>query len=95
MGDGPLTHLIVEKAIDEIEFAVLLAHIYNGEEFVELVKRTKPDIAILDIEMGGIDGFTAFEAAKSHHPDLKVIFLTQYNSYGCSFTFKHLVLTDF
>jgi two-component system response regulator DesR len=80
--DSPLTHLIVEKAIEEIDFAVLLAHIYNGEEFVELVRRTKPDIAILDIEMPGIDGFTALESARIYHPELKVIFLSQYNSPG-------------
>ncbi|MBX3042447.1 MAG: response regulator transcription factor [Candidatus Kapabacteria bacterium] len=80
--DSPLTHLIVEKALDEIDFAVLLAHIYNGEEFVELVKRTHPDLAILDIEMTGIDGFTAMDSARRFHPDLKVIFLSQYNTQG-------------
>ncbi|MDX9791535.1 MAG: response regulator [Candidatus Kapaibacterium sp.] len=80
--DSPLTHLIVEKALDEIEFAVLLSHVYSGEDFVELVKRTKPDIAILDIEMTGIDGFTAMEAARKHHPELKILFLSQYNTKG-------------
>lgn len=80
--DSPLTHLIIEKAIDEIDFAVLLAHIYNGEEFVELVKRSRPDIAILDIEMTGIDGFTAMETARLYHPELKIIFLSQYNTSG-------------
>jgi two-component system, NarL family, response regulator DesR len=80
--DSPLTHLIIEKALDEIEFAVLLSHIYNGEEFIELVKRTRPDIAILDIEMTGIDGFTAMEAVRKIHPELKIIFLSQYNTPG-------------
>lgn len=78
--DSPLTHLMVEKALNEIEFVMLQSHIYNGEEFVELVKQNKPDIAILDIEMAGIDGFTAMEAARIHHPNLKVIFLSQYNT---------------
>ena len=80
--DSPLTHLIVEKALESMEMAILLSHVYNGEEFVELVKRTKPDIAILDIEMTGIDGFTAMESARRHHPELKVIFLSQYNTAG-------------
>ena len=80
--DSPLTHLIIEKALDEIEFALLLSHIYNGEEFIELIKRTRPDIAILDIEMTGIDGFTAMEAVRKIHPELKVIFLSQYNTPG-------------
>jgi two-component system response regulator DesR len=74
--------LIVEKAIEEIEFAVLLSHVYSGEEFIELVKRSKPDVAILDIEMTGIDGFTAMQNARHFHPELKVIFLSQYNTKG-------------
>lgn len=93
--DSPLTHLIIEKALDQIEFAVLLSHIYNGEEFVELVKRTKPDLAILDIEMTGIDGFTAMEAARNYHPELKVLFLSQYNTKGFLNAAKNLQANGF
>ncbi len=80
--DSPLTHLVVEKAIETIDFAVLSAHCYNGEEFIDLVHNTKPDIAFIDIEMTGIDGFTALQTARKHYPELKSIFLSQYISNG-------------
>jgi two-component system, NarL family, response regulator DesR len=80
--DSPLTHLIIEKALEEIDFAIYLSHVYCGEEFVNLVKRTKPDVAIIDIEMSGMDGFTTMLTARKYHPELKVIFLSQYNTSG-------------
>jgi len=52
----------------------------NGEEAVELVKKLRPDICIMDIEMPGKTGLEAAEELKSL--DCKVIILTTFARSG-------------
>lgn len=80
--ENPLTHLFVEKALEEIDFALFLSHTYSNQEFIELIKRTRPDVAIIDLEMSGIDGFASMLQTRQYHPELKVIFLSQYSTSG-------------
>ncbi len=51
----------------------------NGPETLELIAKEKPDIAILDISMPGLDGFEIYEKMKSNGIETKVIFLTVHN----------------
>jgi DNA-binding response OmpR family regulator len=41
----------------------------------------RPDVVILDLYLGGPDGFDLFEDIKMKYPDLPVIILTAYDSY--------------
>lgn len=52
----------------------------NGEEAVELVKKHRPDVCIMDIEMPGKTGLEAAEELKSF--DCKVIILTTFARSG-------------
>lgn len=52
----------------------------NGEEAVELVKKLKPDVCIMDIEMPGKSGLEAAEELKDF--DCKVIILTTFARTG-------------
>lgn len=49
---------------------------YNGKEAIELYKKLKPDIVLLDIMMPEYDGFYAFEGIKKLNPDAKIIAVT-------------------
>ena len=51
---------------------------YDGREGVELVKRLKPDIAIVDITMPGLNGLDATRAIAKISPRTKVILLTMH-----------------
>ncbi len=51
----------------------------NGPETLELIAKEKPDLAILDISMPGLDGFEIYEKMKSNGIETKVIFLTVHN----------------
>jgi DNA-binding NarL/FixJ family response regulator len=51
----------------------------NGPETLELIAKEKPDLAILDISMPGLDGFEIYEKMKSNGLETKVIFLTVHN----------------
>lgn len=47
-------------------------------EAIALIKKHKPDVAILDIRMPGRSGIEVLEIVKMSNPDLKVIVLTNY-----------------
>jgi DNA-binding response OmpR family regulator len=48
----------------------------NFESFKMLLDNVKPDLAILDIEMPGFDGFDVFRMVKDKHSDIPVLYLS-------------------
>ena len=52
----------------------------NLENGVELIKRTKPDLIFLDIEMPGKNGLAIYDYFEK--PDFKIIFMTAYPQYA-------------
>jgi len=51
----------------------------NGAEAVALYVSTKPDLVIMDITMGGMDGFTAARMILNYDPEAQIIFLSNLN----------------
>jgi DNA-binding NarL/FixJ family response regulator len=54
----------------------------DGETALELVKRLRPSIAILDISMPGMDGFAVARAIADENISVPVIFLTMHSEKG-------------
>jgi two-component system, LytTR family, response regulator len=53
----------------------------DGDSAVRLIAESKPDLAFLDVQMPGVDGFGVLEAvAPAHLP--AVIFVTAYDQYA-------------
>lgn len=50
----------------------------SADQLISEVKRLKPDIVLLDIEMPGPDPFEATEEIKRLHPDTRIIILSAY-----------------
>lgn len=50
----------------------------NGEEFLNLLSNTEIDIALMDIDMPGIDGIETTQKALLIKPELKIISLSMY-----------------
>ncbi len=48
----------------------------SGEEALALVERTRPDLALLDMRMPGVDGLTCLESIRRRHPSVKVVMLS-------------------
>ncbi len=65
----------------EGEFEVV-AQVGRGDEVVRAAQVTRPDVAVLDIEMPGLDGLTAAAELKRHLPDTKIVILTTFGRPG-------------
>ena len=60
----------------------VVAQVGSGEEAVEACARELPDVALLDVEMGGMDGITATAQVKRRTPDVKVLIVTTFGRPG-------------
>lgn len=50
----------------------------DGKEALELCRRARPDLIIMDLRMPRMDGFAATRAIKQEHPEISVLVLTSY-----------------
>lgn len=48
----------------------------SGEQALELVEKFRPQIVLLDIKMGTVDGLAVLREIKQQHPAIKVIMVT-------------------
>jgi len=54
----------------------VIATANNGLEAIELIRRDKPDVILLDINMPLLNGYQTLQVIKSDFPDVKVIVLS-------------------
>ena len=50
----------------------------NGDEALDLVEQTSPDLALLDIRMGPVSGLSLLSEIKQRRPEITVIMMTAY-----------------
>lgn len=58
----------------------------QGEEVLQLLSQTEPDVVLMDIRMPGMDGIEATKAVKTQYPSVKVIILTTFHDNEYIFT---------
>lgn len=66
--------------IHDVELTIYKA--YSGVEALEIIRRTKIDIAITDIEMPELSGLELQKRIVSQWPTCRIIFLTGYNDFS-------------
>lgn len=54
----------------------------DGEEGLEIVSRTRPDLVIMDIQMPGMDGLTMLAKLRKKSVQCKVLVLTAYSDFS-------------
>lgn len=60
----------------------VVAEVARGDEVVDAVARTGPDVCLLDIEMPGADGIAATSAVREAYPQTRCIIVTTFGRPG-------------
>jgi two-component system, NarL family, response regulator DesR len=60
----------------------VVAEVARGDEVLPAAQVTQPDVALLDIEMPGVDGLQAAAALREHLPTCRVLILTTFGRSG-------------
>ena len=60
----------------------VVSEVGRGDEVVEAARTTKPDVALLDVEMPGLDGIEAATALRSLVPGVRVLMVTTFGRPG-------------
>src|SRR5580693_6695371 len=60
----------------------VVAQVGRGDEVLRAAQDTHPDVAVLDIEMPGLDGLAAAAELKKIHPGVKIVILTTFGRPG-------------
>lgn len=71
-----LTSLL--RAMDDI---TIVGEAASGVEAVPLIERTRPDLALLDVQMPGLDGFQVVKALRRDRLPL-IVFVTAHDEYA-------------
>lgn len=74
--DVPENLRVLQEVMDALDCQIAVAN--SGERALDLLERTEPCLVLLDVMMGGIDGFETCRRIRSHpvHKDVPVIFVT-------------------
>lgn len=74
--DHPIVRQGLRQAIERESGFRVLAEAGNGRAALEAIKAHRPQIAVLDVDMPVMDGFTLAHEIAAQKLDLKLIFLT-------------------
>ena len=76
-------HELIRRGLRSIlgtrpEFEIC-AEVADGSDAIEIARKLKPDVVLLDITMPRVNGLDAARAIRREVPHTKVIILSQYN----------------
>jgi DNA-binding NarL/FixJ family response regulator len=66
----------IKRSLEETNDFEVVAEAQTGSQILPLVRRTNPEIVLLDLRMPGSDGLTILEQIKRDHPEVKVVILS-------------------
>lgn len=60
----------------------VVAEVGSGDDVVDVARRTRPDVVLMDVEMPGKDGITATADVTAAIPDVRVLIVTTFGRPG-------------
>lgn len=76
--DQPPFRAAARAVIDRVPGFELVAEVASGEEAVETSSAVEPDLVLMDINMGELDGIEATRVITGDNPAIKVILVSTY-----------------
>jgi len=77
--DHPILTQGVIQILSAREDLEIAGQAENGKSALDLIRRLKPDVAIIDVQMPLMDGFDVARIVKNENLPTKIIFLTMFN----------------
>jgi two-component system, NarL family, invasion response regulator UvrY len=68
----------LKRIIDDADKMKVVAEAADGREAIESACQTKPDVAVIDLSMPGIDGLEVIGQLQIYLPDLPILVLTMH-----------------
>ena len=76
-------------------FGLTVRAVASGAEAVAVIEDERPRVFIQDLRMGGLDGMELLERAKAIDPELPVIVITAYSTWGTAVEAMRLGADDY
>lgn len=77
--DEQINYLYLETLFETIDTKYKVIHAKNGKEAVEITKKDKIDLVLMDLKMPILDGYEATKQIKKLYPALSVIAQSAYS----------------
>lgn len=84
--------MMIRNEFPEME---ILPYVQNGVDLVSSVERNHPDIAIIDINMPGLNGLDALEMIRTRNKEMKVIISSAYSEFQFAKKAMKLGVSDY
>ncbi len=68
----------LRRIVEESGEMQVVAEAADGREAIQLVKKTLPDVAVIDISMPGVDGLEVISQLRTQQPKLPILVLTMH-----------------
>lgn len=79
--DNPKTMEVLNEMLEKESGVQIVGRAQTGEDALEMIKTTKPDVVLMDVIMPGMDGISVMEQAEKHRgPGEKAVV---YRSFSC------------
>jgi len=76
--DHSIVRAGLRRIIEESEDIEVIAETDDGRTAIQLAREKKPDVAVIDISMPGLDGLEVISQLRIYLPDLPIIMLTMH-----------------
>lgn len=78
--DHPFFRQGVKFYLSSLKDFELIGECSCGEEALEVISRSEPDVILMDLKMTGMDGIATTEALLTFNPSLYILILTSFGS---------------